>query len=75
VFVTHSVYESVYLSNRIMVMAARPGRIVASTGSMRRIRAMTSSAPRRYTTKLPRRVAEPRRGDGAPLKRDARNRR
>ena len=29
VFVTHSVYESVYLSQRIMVMAARPGRIVA----------------------------------------------
>jgi len=29
VFVTHSVYESVYLSTRITVMAARPGRIVA----------------------------------------------
>ena len=29
VFVTHSVYESVYLSTRICVMAPRPGRIVA----------------------------------------------
>jgi NitT/TauT family transport system ATP-binding protein len=28
-FVTHSVFESVYLSQRIMVMAARPGRIIA----------------------------------------------
>jgi len=29
VFVTHSVFESVYLSTRIAVMASRPGRIVA----------------------------------------------
>ena len=29
VFVTHSVFESVFLSNRIVVMAAHPGRIIA----------------------------------------------
>jgi NitT/TauT family transport system ATP-binding protein len=32
VFVTHSVFESVYLANRILVMAASPGRIIAEIG-------------------------------------------
>ena len=29
VFVTHSVFEFVYMSQRIVVLAARPGRILA----------------------------------------------
>jgi NitT/TauT family transport system ATP-binding protein len=48
VFVTHSVYESVYLSSRIAVMAARPGRIVGEipiTAPYPRTEAFRTSPP------------------------------
>jgi NitT/TauT family transport system ATP-binding protein len=34
IFVTHSVFESVYLSERVLVMSPRPGRIVSEIGTI-----------------------------------------
>ena len=46
IFVTHSVFESVYLSQRVIVMTARPGRISAEFRIDTPSRAARSFAPR-----------------------------
>jgi NitT/TauT family transport system ATP-binding protein len=51
IFVTHSVYESVYLSNRIVVMAPRPGRVIAEI-------AVTAPLPRKEEFRLTAEYAE-----------------
>lgn len=58
VFVTHSVFESVYLSTRIAVMAARPGHVVAEIAidapSPRESDFRTSSVYARYCAEVSR---------------------
>ena len=64
VFVTHSVFESVYLSQRIVVMAARPGRVMADLAvdaPYPRDELFRTSAGIRAA--LPRRVRDPEEGD------------
>jgi NitT/TauT family transport system ATP-binding protein len=51
VFVTHSIHEAVFLSQRVVVMAARPGRVVAEV-------AIDEPFPRTPTFRLSPRFAE-----------------
>lgn len=58
IFVTHSVFESAFLSNRIVVMKARPGQVFSdmpiSTSSMRDENYRTSEEYRAVTDKVSR---------------------
>ena len=57
--------DRVYLSSRIVVMAARPGRVIADSRSLRPIRATTPSAPRRKMPRIcRRRLGHAHGGDG-----------
>ena len=70
IFVTHSVFESVYLANRVLVMAARPGRIsteVVIDAPYPRGRSFRTSAE--YAALVPAGVgsARGRHGGGRPI--------
>lgn len=62
IFVTHSVFESAFLSNRIVVMKARPGQVHAdmdiSTSAARDENYRTSEAYRAITDKVSRALQE-----------------
>ena len=64
VFVTHSVFESVYLSQRVIVMTPRPGRI-DRRDSHRRVRAARRGVP--HLGRLCRLLPQGLRGAGAVL--------
>jgi NitT/TauT family transport system ATP-binding protein len=72
VFVTHSVYESVYLSNRIAVMTARPGRVIAEvpvdTPYPRDEAFRTSAEYNTYCRAVSARLAEAMTAGGAPAR-------
>jgi NitT/TauT family transport system ATP-binding protein len=74
VFVTHSIFEAVYLSSRVVTMTPRPGRVAETIGIPEPLPRdetfRTSVAYARYATAISsglRRVSDENRLDNAPL--------
>ena len=67
VFVTHSVYESAYMSSRVVVMATHPGRVASEHADVAACRAQRCDT---RDAELPRRMPRSVRRAGRAMESD-----